>query len=82
MARRHFVSALGGMGKLGIRRAAIYFLSAGIVDGWSRVRFYFAVEIGARRVHLARPGSRGIFDVAILARISAPRGSGRRGSAR
>ena len=74
MARRDHLSPLGGMGELGIRRAALYFLSASVVDGWRCARFDCAVANRARSVHLAGAGVGGNFDVAFRARMAlAPR---------
>ena len=54
VARRNRLSAMGGVGKLGIRRAAIHILSAGVVDARRGARLGVALEDRAGTLHLAR----------------------------
>src|ERR1700733_5460784 len=83
MAPGHFLPPLGGMGQLGLRRAAFYFLSAGLLDARSNSRFSAPVENGAGRLYLAGAVAGRIFDVAIHARMAlAARSECRRDSLR
>src|ERR1700722_12533721 len=58
------------MGQLGLRRAALRFLSSGLLDARRNARFPAAVENGAGSIYLAGADARRIFDVAICTRMA------------
>src|SRR5271154_2142520 len=79
VARRSSVSAMGRVGKLGIRRAAVCLLPAGILDRRRGAWFGAALEDGADDADLADADRGGNGDVEARARIL-PRSAGSRGS--
>ena len=80
MARRNYLSALGGVGELGLWGAALYFLPSRILDVGRGARFDPALARGARHVHLARAGPCRNCDVVLRARMAyAPRSHPGRG---
>ena len=70
MARRNFLSQVGGVGQLGFRRTAIYILSTCVVDGWRGSRLSAAMEARSWSAYLvdARRGRHG--DVEAGARVA------------
>src|ERR1700733_9437253 len=67
------------MGQLGLRRAALYFLSAGLLDARRNSRFSAPVENGSGRIYLAGAVAGRIFDVALCARMAVTSRSRSRG---
>src|SRR6202041_3664124 len=63
VARGHFVSALGGMGKLGIWRAAFHFLSARFLDARRSFGLSAPLENGSGSIYLASTRSRRPYNV-------------------
>src|SRR5258708_9365946 len=69
--RRHFFSAVGGMGQPRIRRAAVYFLSAAVVDAGGGAELRGSVECRAGGIHRAGADDGGTLFVCAGTAISA-----------
>lgn len=57
------VSALGGAGAFRLWRAAVHFLSAGVVDSRGGGQFDFSLDMGSQRLRLDCAGRRGRIHV-------------------
>lgn len=54
---------MGGVGALRLRRAALFVLSAGVVDAGSRAECDLSVDPRGEYLHLDRAGGGGCLDV-------------------
>src|ERR1700678_2343324 len=54
MEARDFLSALGGAGAVWLWRAAVHFLSAGVMDSGSGAERHLSLDCGGQNLHLAR----------------------------
>src|SRR2546423_14222819 len=70
MEARSYLSSLGGIGTVWLRRATIHFLSARLLGVGGRAGEFFTLEISARDVCMACAYAFRLFDVFVSAHLA------------